>query len=124
MESSENTPDEIVRLFCDAWSEGKLDKIMEFFAEDAIYHNIPMEPAAGKDNIRLVIEGFLSMTSSIEFKIIHQVASKEIVMNERIDTLAIGDNPVRLPVAGIFEIGNGLITKWRDYFDMAQFTGA
>ncbi len=124
MESSENTPDEIVRLFCDAWSEGKLDKIMEFFAEDAIYHNIPMEPAAGKDDIRLVIEGFLSMTSSIEFKIIHQVASKEIVMNERIDTLAIGDNPVRLPVAGIFEIGNGLITKWRDYFDMAQFTGA
>ena len=43
-------------------------------------------------------------------------------MNERVDTLVIGDASTKLPVAGIFKIENGKITEWRDYFDMAQFT--
>ena len=43
-------------------------------------------------------------------------------MNERIDTLVIGDVTTKLPVAGIFKVHDGKITEWRDYFDMGQFT--
>ena len=35
---------------------------MALFAEDAVYHNMPMAPAEGKDAIRATIEGFLKMS--------------------------------------------------------------
>ncbi len=43
----------------------------------------------------------------------------ETVMNERIDTIisAINGGKVALGVMGIFEISNGKIVGWRDYFD-------
>ena len=66
------TPDQIIRLFCDAWSHEDLDEIMGYFDDAAIYHNIPMEVQEGKDNIRGFIEGFLSMASSIEFEILQE----------------------------------------------------
>lgn len=32
-----------------------------------------------------------------------------------------GDPSVELPVMGAFELSDGKISAWRDYFDMAQF---
>ncbi|MCH1513208.1 MAG: limonene-1,2-epoxide hydrolase family protein [Acidimicrobiales bacterium] len=119
-----SSPDAIIRSFCEAWSDGDIEKIMGFFDVSAVYHNIPMEPAEGLENIRGFIEGFFGMASSIHFEILHQVVAGDVVMNERVDTLTIGENTIELPVAGIFELTDGKITKWRDYFDMAQFTGA
>ena len=81
-----------------------------------------MPPANGLDEIRSFIEGFISTAESIDFEILHQVASGDTVMNERIDTLVIGDVTTKLPVAGIFKVHGGKITEWRDYFDMGQFT--
>ncbi|MBJ68686.1 MAG: limonene-1,2-epoxide hydrolase [Acidimicrobiaceae bacterium] len=117
------TPDQIIRSFCEAWSQGDLDEIMVHFDESAIYHNIPMEIQEGLENIRGFIEGFLTMASSIEFDILHQVTEGDVVMNERVDTLVMGENTIALPVMGIFELENGKIVKWRDYFDMGQLTG-
>ena len=117
------TPDQIIRSFCNAWPAGDLDEIMEYFDESAVYHNIPMEPQEGLENIRGFIEGFLTMASSIEFEILHQVTEGDVVMNERVDTLVMGENTIALPVMGIFELKSGKIIKWRDYFDMGQLTG-
>ncbi len=63
------------------------------------------------------------MASSIEFEILHQVSEGDVVMNERVDTLVMGENTIALPVMGIFELENEKIVKWRDYFDMGQLTG-
>ena len=117
-----NTPDEIIRSFCDKWANGDVQEIISYFDKNAIYHNIPMTPANGLDEIRSFIEGFFSTAESIDFEILHQVASGDTVMNERIDTLVIGDVTTKLPVAGIFKVHDGKITEWRDYFDMGQFT--
>ena len=48
---------------------------------------------------------------------LHQAEAGNLVMNERIDYLTIGGKTVALPVAGVFEIENGKIKAWRDYFD-------
>ncbi len=117
------TPDELIRAFCAAWGDGDVDALMTYFADDATYHNMPMDPAVGTDAIRTVIEGFSAMASSIEFEILAQVAAGSTVMNERIDTIVMGDTTVALPVAGVFEVDDGKISAWRDYFDMGQFRG-
>jgi limonene-1,2-epoxide hydrolase len=52
------------------------------------------------------------------------VANGNLVMNERVDTLIIEGRTIELPVCGVFELTpDGKISGWRDYFDMAQFTG-
>ncbi len=44
-------------------------------------------------------------------------------MNERTDVMRRKDGePISLPVTGVFEIEDGKIAAWRDYFDMATIT--
>lgn len=116
--------DRIVRDFCAAWGRADIDALMEAFAEDAVYHNMPMAPAEGKPAIRAVIEGFLKMSpSGVQFEIKNQVAADHIVLNERYDTFVGEDGQERgAPVCGVFELdGDGRIVAWRDYFDMGAF---
>ena len=114
---------EIVSAFCESWASRNIDTIMEFFAEDAVYHNIPMDPPnEGKAQIRQVIETFMSDPDAVEFKVHHQAENDEgVVMNERTDYFHIGDHTISLRVMGVFELADGKITGWRDYFDMNQY---
>ena len=122
--SSSPDPDQIVRDFSAAWGRADLDFIMDAFADDAIYHNMPMQPLEGKAAIRAGIEGFLSQSpGGIDFEILNQVSAGNLVMNERVDTFVIGGNESPIRVMGVFELRDGRIARWRDYFDMAGLTG-
>ena len=113
----------IVSEFCKAWARLNLDQVMDFFTEDAVYHNIPMKPATGKAAIRKIIEGLLTGTTWLEFKILHTASSGDLVFNERVDSFEVNGKRMSLPVAGVFETApNGKIKAWRDYFDMKMFT--
>lgn len=116
--------DEIVREFCAAWERMDVDELMGYFTDDAVYHNVPMAPFAGAAAIRDGLSGMKAFMSSIRFEIHRQVASGDLVMNERTDHIVMGERTVALPVVGVFELSGGKIRAWRDYFDMAQFTGA
>lgn len=122
-ESLPTDPGELVESFCAAWEQHDVDAVLAYFAEGAVYHNIPMDPCEGVDEIRTFLEGFFAMASSISFLIHRQVAAGGIVMNERTDTIVMDGRTVALPVAGVFEVAEGRIVAWRDYFDMGQFTG-
>ena len=112
----------IVTAFCDCWEQGDPDAVMAFFTDDATYHNIPWDPLVGKQAIDDFVRPFLS-TSSISFETTLQVVDGNIVMNERLDTLDLGKGPSTIPVMGVFEIADGKISKWRDYFDPKMFGG-
>jgi limonene-1,2-epoxide hydrolase len=115
--SAEN--EKIVTDFCQAWSRMKLEEILGFMTEDAVYHNIPMAPAKGRAAIRAVVDGFLKMADAIEFKIHHTASSGNLVMNERVDSFVYkGGKKGSVPVVGVFEVNGGKISAWRDYFDM------
>ncbi len=117
--------DQIVRDFCAAWGRADLDAIVDSFTNDAVYHNIPMPPCNGKEEIRTFIGGlFGGMCKSVDFEIKAQLVNGLIVMNERVDTLHMAERSVELPVCGVFELTEeGKIKAWRDYFDAAQFAG-
>ncbi len=114
-------PDSTIRDFVAAWGRGDIDAIVDAFTDDAVYHNIPMDPLNGKDEIRAFLEGFVN--DGVSFEIHHQIVSGNLVMNERTDTIVMGDRSVALPVMGVFELDGDKIKAWRDYFDMAAFTG-
>ncbi len=113
-----------ITRFIQSWSDNDVDKIMNFFTEDAVYVNVPIDPPNhGKAAIRAVIEQFLGMAEEVEFVIHHQGETADaVVMNERTDRFLINGNWLELPVMGVFELEGGKIQAWRDYFDMAQFS--
>jgi len=123
MASIPSDPDALVTQFCKAWVRMDADELSEYFTEDGVYHNIPMQPAVGKAAVHQMLAGMGSMISAIRFEVHHQVATGGVVMNERTDHITMGEREIALPVVGVFEIDNGRIKAWRDYFDMAQFSG-
>ncbi len=115
-----DSPTDIVRRFCAAWGEGDLDALMEFFANDAVYHNIPIAPVTGKDAIRETIAGFVQSVDRIEFRVDNLAADGNVVLTERVDAFHLPAKTIELPVMGTFEVRDGKIAAWRDYFDLNQ----
>ena len=114
--------EKVVADFCKSFERKNIDEIMGYFTDDAVYHNMPMEPARGKDAIRATINSFLPGSDRIEFKILHTASNNNIVFNERMDMFDMGEKRVEVPVAGMFEVRDGKITLWRDYFDLQTYT--
>jgi limonene-1,2-epoxide hydrolase len=98
------------------------ERIGSYFTDDAVYHNIPVAPIAGKAAIMAAVAGWKAMMSCAGWEIVHQVSSGNVVINERLDRFnAPNGKAIALPVVGVFELRDGKISAWRDYFDMAQF---
>ena len=107
-----------------AWTRLDLDAIMSYFAEDAVWDNVPMAPAKGKAAIREMTHGFLKDSAKFEAKILKTVHVGNTVFDERVDTIVMkSGKSASIPVAGMFEINDaGKIAVWRDYFDLGTFT--
>jgi len=112
--------EKIVRDFLAAWPKKKIDELMGYFTDDAIYHNIPVPAIKGKAEIRKVFEGFLG-AFSIELIVVNAAASGNVVFTERIDRFDMSGKKFDLPVNGVFELRGGKIAAFRDYFDLASF---
>ena len=122
-----DSPIEVVRRFCAAWSENiGSNELAAFFTDDAVYHNIPLEPITGRAAIADAISTFIRPgppgIECIEFRIVNIAAHGPVVMTERVDVFTLPDKTFELPVMGTFEVSDGKIAAWRDYFDMNQFT--
>ena len=112
---------EVVRNFCAAWDARDQQRILGAFTEDGVYHNMPLEPATGKAAIAALLGVILAPASDVKFEIRHIAAAGDVVLTERIDRFVIGGKTVELPVMGAFEVRDGKIAAWRDYFDMATW---
>ena len=93
-----------------------------FLTDDVVYHNIPLEPAVGLEATLSFLDGFFGMFTSTKVDIVHLAARDNVVLTERIDTLTMNEHVAPLPVMGAFELRDGRICAWRDYFDLAQVT--
>ena len=116
--------EKIVREFIAAWSNLNADELVAYFTEDGVYHNMPAQPVAGHDNLRNFISGFMADWEKTDWEILNLLASGDIVMVERIDRTVAAGKAVELPCFGVFEMKDGRITAWRDYFDMSTYIKA
>lgn len=117
---------DLVRQFVSAIELKDIDTACAMLAADCEYDNVPMGPRFGPEAVRAGLEPFVNACSQIDWVIHHQVAFADAegtgtVMNERLDRFHMGGRWVEVPVAGLFRISGGLITLWRDYFDLATF---
>jgi limonene-1,2-epoxide hydrolase len=114
-------PEAIVRDFCNAFARQDLAELLDYFAADAVYHNIPLPPAEGRAAIEATLGQFLDPSGEAEFRIRHLAVAGSAVLTERVDVLTIGGKRIEIPVMGTFEVdAQGKIAAWRDYFDMGM----
>ena len=112
----------VVRGFCEAFDGREVGSLRRYFTDDVVYHNIPLDPAVGIEATMAFIEGFFGMCESMTIETTHLAVTGDVVLTERVDTFTIGGVTAPLPVMGAFEVRDGKISAWRDYFDMAQVT--
>jgi limonene-1,2-epoxide hydrolase len=112
------TPEEIVRSFCQEVSKRNAELLRPLLTDDVVYHNIGMPPAEGVESTLASLEGQWSMFTDIyEFRIEHIASSDDVVLTERVDVVGGSGRSLEVPLMGVFEIRDGRIAHWRDYFD-------
>jgi limonene-1,2-epoxide hydrolase len=120
--SNPTEAEQVVRDLCSGFAKHDAEALRQYFTDDIVYHNIPMDPAVGIDATIEIIAGFFTMCDSMEIDTLHLAVRDGVVLTERIDTFKVGDKVAALPVMGTFEVEGGKIRAWRDYFDLAQIT--
>lgn len=112
----------IIREFIAAWSRLDAAELVTYFTEDGTYYNMPIQPVTGRENLQGFIHNFLSAWEKTDWEILNIVADGDLVFAERVDRTVVAGRKVDLPCVGVFEMENGKIKMWRDYFDMATYT--
>ncbi|HRD26883.1 MAG TPA: limonene-1,2-epoxide hydrolase family protein [Caulobacter sp.] len=114
------SPAETVRQFLTAMERLDYNAGLVLVAEDCAYINPPpLGAVQGPAGIRAVLEPFFAPTLENDFQILREAAAGPVVILERLDRHRLADKWVELPVTGVFEVRDGRITYWRDYFDAA-----
>lgn len=119
-----NTNEKVIREFVGAWTRLDPKELAGYFTDDGMYHNMPISPVQGRENVEEFIRGFLSSWTETEWEIVNIASVGDLVIAERIDKTKAGKKSVNLPCVGVFELENGKIKAWRDYFDLDTFMKA
>jgi limonene-1,2-epoxide hydrolase len=114
--------EQTIRDFIAAWSRLDVDEIASYFAADGVYHNMPFKPVKGHADLQVFIANFVKDWTKTDWEIVTLISAGDTIVAERLDRTKIGEHSVDLPCCGIFEMRDGKIRVWRDYFDMATYT--
>ena len=119
MPEHEGEPLEVVESFLEAAVVMDFDAALDLLAEDVEYTNIPILTVHGHAGVRAVVEPFFEPIHENQFLILRKAATGPVVFLERLDRHRLDDEWRELPVNSVFEVHDGKITVWRDYFDLA-----
>ncbi|MFT7649238.1 MAG: limonene-1,2-epoxide hydrolase [Candidatus Poriferisodalaceae bacterium] len=121
---TDNAAEQVVDAFVTAIGNKDEAATMALVSDDVFYDNVPVGSMTGKGPMAEFLAPMFKSKGPVEFEILRQTAAGNIVMNERIDKFQAKGREIAMPVAGVFEVNDGLITFWRDYFDNGMFMKA
>lgn len=109
--------EDIVRAEIDAWGRNDVDEVMSHFAEDATFDIGPAYPRlVGHSAIREMMTVFFERGTCIDLQIDHLAVDGHVVLMERRDHWVVNGQQRSWPVMGAYEVRDGKITAWREYF--------
>ena len=114
-----NSPLDVVRAFLTAMERMDYDAALPLIDPDCEYTNGPLGTVQGPAGVRAMLEPFFAPILENRFVVAREVASGPMVVIERLDRHRLPTGWVELPVTGVFEVRDGLITVWHEYFDVA-----
>jgi limonene-1,2-epoxide hydrolase len=105
-----------VEVFLNALVEEDFETASAALADGLVYQNVGLPTIYGRNR---AMQLFRRMEGRSRFEVkIHRIAADgAAVLTERTDALIFGRLRLQFWVCGIFEVHDGRITLWRDYFD-------
>lgn len=116
-------PIEVVETFLNALAAQDLERATALMHDDIVYQNVPLPADHGKPAVVRTLRSFERFVTKFEVKMVNIAANGPIVLTERIDILSGPWVYLDVWVCGTFEVREGKIVLWRDYFDLAEMTG-
>jgi limonene-1,2-epoxide hydrolase len=112
-----------VEVMLSALQNQDIDGVGAVLDDNLVYQNVGFPTIRGRAR---ALKLFRGMEGRLGFEVkIHRIAvNGSSVLTERTDALVVGPLRVQFWVCGVFEVHNGRITLWRDYFDMWDMTKA
>lgn len=120
---------EIVRAFIAKWEEpdGFPAAVERWFTDGTVWENVGLITTTGKAEAVGFYDQFGAQTgmAGMRIEVLALAETGDKVLTERIDYIldAAGDAVMTVPVMGIFEVEDGRIAAWRDYFDTIANSG-
>ncbi|GAA3521762.1 limonene-1,2-epoxide hydrolase family protein [Aeromicrobium panaciterrae] len=125
-ESTSGTPvdnADIVKSFLEALQAQDFDTFESLMSDDLVYQNVGLPTIRGGRRVGKLMR-HMEGKSSFEVKFHRNVANGSTVLNERTDAIVLGPLRLQFWVCGVFELRDGRITLWRDYFDFFDMVKA
>jgi limonene-1,2-epoxide hydrolase len=95
---------------------GTLESLLD---DDVVYVNVGTPEARGRRVTMRIMRATRPFRMHID--VVRSVADGPTVLNERVDAIRYGRFRLQFWAYGVFEVRNGRIIQWRDYFDFADF---
>lgn len=117
-------PEAVVQDLLKVYSAGDLDATVAFFSEDAVYTDGSRGRHEGVGEIRAALAPMMSVAPRVVRNVRTMASRDGTVILERVDTFEYEGRTIRYEIAVAFDVNSdGLITRWRDYYDMAEIRG-
>lgn len=107
----------LVQRFLFALADEDFDTVESLAAPELVWQNVGLPSIRGRRRIMgLLRRGEGKVGFAVTF---HRIAADgDTVLTERTDAIIIGPLRLQFWVCGAFELRDGQITLWRDYFDL------
>jgi limonene-1,2-epoxide hydrolase len=114
-------PKATVSDFLAALERLDVDAALDLASDDIVYQNVPLRPAHGITAVEKQLRWMFGHCTGFEARIHHLAVDGPIVLTERTDVLKFRAWEAEFWVCGTFEVRDGRVVLWRDYFDWATF---
>ncbi len=117
----DSSPVLVVERFMEFLRRGDLDEAVALLAEDVRYENVGLPTVHGRERVRRLFGKAYDAGAGFDV-VIHTIcADGASVLTERTDFLTFRKLHIQLWVCGRFDVREGQIVLWRDYFDFVDF---
>jgi limonene-1,2-epoxide hydrolase len=117
-----STPTFVVERFLELLRLGDVDGAVELLAVDVEYKNVGLPMVRGRERTRRLFRATLGRAGAGFEVYVHAIsADGSTVLTERTDVMKFGRLRIQFWVCGRFDVHDGQIVLWRDYFDQMNF---
>lgn len=109
----------VIEAFFAALRANDLERALSMLSDDVEYQNVPLPRDHGRAQVERTLRRFLRVADEFDVTIHHMAEREGFVLTERTDYLRGPWLDLAFWVCGTFQVRDGKIVLWRDYFDLA-----
>lgn len=112
----------VVKDFLAALEDFDFERAYALVDDNIVYQNNNLPAARGRKAFESTMAAMMRFGDHFEARIHHIAQDGAVVLTHRTDALGRNGKAFDFWVWGSFEVRNGKIVDWHDYFDYAQFS--